>query len=257
MGRASRCRELIIFVNQKRRQALTMPADDNSCLLTVFRGSLPNGAYVWSPFVTKLEARLRFSHVPYGQEAGSPQSAPKRKIPYVEFTDLNGEKRSIGDSTLIIRSLVDNDALPDLNRKLPAVQRAHDLAIRALMEDKVYFYGTREKWCDNYDEMRSNVLAAIPWPLQSVVGWLAHRGILSALHGQGTGRLSDAEVRTLKEEVWHSLNALLTESVKSSLCRRGDDSHDELPFWILGGTEPTEADATVYGFIAGALICTA
>jgi hypothetical protein len=230
---------------------------DNNPQLTVYRGSPPTNAYVWSPFVTKLETRLRLSSVPYRLGGGSPRSAPKGKIPYIEAANPDGQTSTIGDSTLIIRHLVDDGTLPDLNAALSPAQRAHDLAIRALMEDKVYFYGTREKWHDNYAEMRAHALAAVPWPLQVVVGWLASRAVSSGLYQQGTGRLSGEEVHLFKEEVWDSLNALLTESVKTSSRLKSKTNDDDAPFWVLGGLEPTEADATVYGFIAGALVCTA
>ncbi|KAK2601626.1 hypothetical protein QQS21_004861 [Conoideocrella luteorostrata] len=236
-----------------------MPEEDasSSPQLTVFRGSPRGGTYVWSPFVTKLEARLRFSAAQYRLGGGSPRSAPKGKIPYIQLTTPGGQTCTLGDSTLIIRELVENDILPDLNAALRPAQRAHDLAIRALMEDRVYFYGTREKWCDNYMEMRTNMLAAVPWPLQIFVGWLAQRSVTSGLYTQGTGRLTDEEVAMFKEEVWDSLNALLTESVKSDSRKNSKTNDDDAPFWVLGGSEPTEADATVYGFIVGGLVCTA
>lgn len=235
-----------------------MPSPSSALQLTVFRGSPPTNAYVWSPFVTKLEARLRFSRVPYRLAGGSPRSAPKGKIPYVEVAEPDcGAPVTTGDSTLIIRSLVSAGALPDLNAGLPPAQRAHDLAIRALLEDKVYFYGAREKWCDNYAEMRAHVLAHVPWPLDLVAGWLARRAVLGGLYQQGTGRLADGEVRLLAEEAWDGVNALLTESVKAASRRRRRTNDDDAPFWVLGGDEPTEADATLYGFIAGALVCTA
>ncbi|OAA51930.1 glutathione S-transferase [Metarhizium rileyi] len=232
-------------------------ATDTDLQLTVYRGAPPKNAYVWSPFVTKLEARLRFSSVPYRLGGGSPRSAPKGKIPYVSLTDADGEPRTMGDSTLIIRRLVETDTLPDVNAALAPAQRAHDLAIRALMEDRAYFYGAREKWCDNYDEMRAHVLASVPWPLQTVLGWLARRAVFRGLYQQGTGRLAEDEVHLFKEEVWDSLNALLTESVKTSSRQKSKTNDDDVPFWVLGGSEPTEADASVYGFIVGALVCTA
>lgn len=218
--------------------------------LTVCRGGPPTNQYVWSPFVTKLEARLRFDGVAYALGAGSPKTAPRGKIPYVQVEHA-GTVESIGDSSTIIRTLISNGTLSDLNDALSAARRAHDLAVRALMEDKVYFYGTREKWCDNYTAMRSGALAAIPWPLQWLVGLLAYRGVASALYGQGTGRLSDEEVRLLKEEVWEGVDALLAESRQAS-GKAGNE-----PFWVLGGAAPTEADATLFGFVAGALVCTA
>ncbi|KAJ6441333.1 glutathione s-transferase [Purpureocillium lavendulum] len=216
--------------------------------ITVFRGSPPTNAYVWSPFVTKLEARLRFGGVSYGLGGGSPPSAPKGKIPYVEIQQ-GGSKESLGDSGLIIRALVSNGIVRDANAPLTPTQKTHDLAVRSVMEDRVYFYGTREKWCDNYTVMRSNVLSAVPWPLQVIVGWLAYRGVASGLHGQGTGRLTDEEVLAFKEEVWESVDALVVEARQSA---SGNG-----PFWLLGLSEPTEADATLYGFIVGALVCDA
>ncbi|KJZ77232.1 hypothetical protein HIM_03553 [Hirsutella minnesotensis 3608] len=193
------------------------PADK----LTVHRGSPPSNRYVWSPFVTKLEARLRFDGVAYRLGAGSPRSAPKGKIPYVDVRLDDGEHdetrvESLADSTLIIRALVQRGMLHDVNAGLQPAQRAHDLAVRAMLEDRVYFYGSREKWRDNYYAMRAHVLAAVPWPLQVLVGWLAYRGVESGLHGQGTGRLEHEEVQTLKLEVWESINALLVEARRSA-----------------------------------------
>lgn len=225
--------------------------------ITVFRGSPPNNAYVWSPFVTKLEARLRFDGVNYRSASGSPKTAPRGKIPYIEVRNSrdgdSGRPQAMSDSTLIAHSLVANGVLHDLNAALTPARRAHDLAVRALLEDRAYFYGTREKWCDNYPAMRDGVLAAVPWPIRALVGWLAYRGVSSALYGQGTGRLEDEEVLHLKKEAWESINALLEESMAS----RVESTEERDPFWVLGGPEPTEADATVYGFIVGALVCTA
>ncbi|KAH8685219.1 hypothetical protein BGZ61DRAFT_479978 [Ilyonectria robusta] len=215
--------------------------------LTVYRGSAKTGVYVWSPFVIKLEARLRFDGIPYKVGQGSPMSAPRGKIPYIE---LGAAGEQLGDSAFIIRRLVDEGVVADLNAGVPPVQRARDLAIRALVEDKVYFYATREKWCDNYAVMRAGALAAIPWPLQWLVGLLAQRSIARTLYGQGAGRFADDQVATLNEEVWESVAALLTDANRASSGAPG-------PFWVLGGGGPTEADASLFGFVATALVCDA
>lgn len=212
--------------------------------LTLFRGPGKPGVFPWSPFVIKVEARLRFAGVSYRVENGSPMSAPRGKIPYATLGDM-----SLSDSTFIIKDLVREEVIPDLNANISPIQKAQDLAFRALMEDKVYFYGTREKWCDNYDTMRSNTLASIPWPLQILVGWMAYRATTRTLYGQGTGRLRNDEVAGLREEVWESVNALLTEA--RSIVKGG------MPFWALGGSEPTEVDAVLFGFTTSALICIA
>lgn len=110
--------------------------------LILYRGFKGSSTYVWSPFVTKLEARLRFGGLSYRNEAGSPFSGPRGKIPYVAISRPGSADPPplMGDSTLIIRNLVDDGTLEDLNAKLGPVERAHDLALRALLEDKLYWY---------------------------------------------------------------------------------------------------------------------
>ena len=114
--------------------------------LTLYRGWPDQGKHVWSPFVVKLEARLRFAGVSYTAAAGSPTTAPKGKIPYVEYqlqTPSAGAAPApvqMGDSGLITKHLVEEGVLPDLNGGLSPEDRGRDLATRALLEDKLYFY---------------------------------------------------------------------------------------------------------------------
>ncbi len=109
--------------------------------ITLFRGWKGTGSYVWSPFVTKVEARLRFSGIPYHVAAGSPRQSPRGKIPYIELSNLDSAQSTVlSDSTLIINRLVEDEIVDDLNSELSPVEKAHDLALRALLEDKYYFY---------------------------------------------------------------------------------------------------------------------
>ncbi|KKK12783.1 hypothetical protein P175DRAFT_0433330 [Aspergillus ochraceoroseus IBT 24754] len=218
--------------------------------LIIYRGWFNPGLYVWSPFVIKLEARLRFANIPYKTAVGSVRTAPRGKIPYIEIND-EGSSSCIGDSTLIIKHLIERNILADLNGKLSPANKTHDLALRALCEDKLYFYNTHERWTQNYYTMRDHILGAIPYPVRVIVGLLIYRGSVRTLHGQGTGRYSRAEIQMFRNEVWESLNGMLAAAQAEA--KDGDDR----PFWILGGDEPTEADATVFGFIVSGLICTA
>ncbi len=108
--------------------------------LTLYRGWADRGCYVWSPFVTKLELRLRLSKLPYTSEAGSLSTAPMGKIPYVEVRSKEGSPLLLGDSTLIIKRLVELDYLDDLSISISSAAKVHDIALRALLEDKLYFY---------------------------------------------------------------------------------------------------------------------
>lgn len=95
--------------------------------------------------------------------------------------------------------------------------------------------------------MRDSALSAIPWPLRWFIGLISHRAVTRALYGQGTGRFTDEEVSQLKQETWESLNELLGEAKRASI-------DDVGPFWVLGGEGPSGADATVFGFVASALV---
>lgn len=113
---------------------------------------------------------------------------------------------------------------------------------------------TYERWQQCYYTMRPVVLAALPYPVQLVVGLLAYRGNKQTLYGQGTGRLTPEEITTFRQEIWTSINDLLVAAV---------DANPEVKFqrdtvfWLFGGNEPSEADSTLFGFIASALVCAA
>ena len=117
--------------------------------ITVYRGWKDSVKYIWSPFVTKLEFRLRHGGLSYQTDAGSMSKAPKGKLPYITITEIDsksgdtGNSTSLADSTLIIQALMENGLLEDVNAPLSPADRAHDLALRALLEDKLYFYHVR------------------------------------------------------------------------------------------------------------------
>ena len=108
--------------------------------LTMFRGFAENGCYVWSPFVTKLEARLRFGNISYRTEPGSLSKAPRGKVPYVSIDHGDGNCETLSDSTLISQALIESGVLEDLNGNLTATLKLQDLSLRALLEEKLYFY---------------------------------------------------------------------------------------------------------------------
>ncbi|KAB5545474.1 hypothetical protein GE09DRAFT_210555 [Coniochaeta sp. 2T2.1] len=236
--------------------------------ITLFRGWLDPGKHVWSPFVIKIEARLRFARVKYATDRGSPLHAPKGKIPYLEYHgqlppdvvdassiryDENLEPIvSLADSSLIIKTLTKAGVLPDLNAGLTAQEKTLDLGIRTMLEDRLYFYHTRERWIDNYYTMRDHALSAIPYPLRIIVGILAARKHSAMLYGQGTLRFTQEELTGFKHEIWGTLAGLLQVRKTEAQSRSKTG-----PFWVLGGEEPTEADAVLFGFVITVLVSTA
>lgn len=129
-----------------QKQAQT--TDGSTPDITIFRGWDDPGKYVWSPFVTKLEARLRFAGVRYNVDCGSLQAAPRGKIPYIECSAPASSSQNPGtakkvilsDSALIIKTFAERGTIPDLNAAILPEDRAKDLALRAVLENKLYYY---------------------------------------------------------------------------------------------------------------------
>jgi hypothetical protein len=163
------------------------------------------------------------------------------QIPWVEV--------SVPGQEPVTKALIDESLMDDLNVNLTAKEKAQDLAIRAMLEEKLFFYNARERWVDNYYTMRDYSMAKLPFPQRYVFGLLAHRAILRTLHGQGTGRFSSEEVHVFRKQIWESVNAILEESRRRAKPKEC--------FWVMGGEKPTEADATVYGFIISAVVADA
>lgn len=104
----------------------------------------------------------------------------------------------------------------------------------------------RERWLENFYVQRDKALYSLPYPIRVVVGFLVHRTVSSTLHGQGSGRLTAEEVRGLKTEIWQTIDQALEQRLREA-------SSKEAPVWVLGGKQPTEADATLFGFIVSVL----
>ncbi len=116
----------------------------DSLSLTLFRGFPISASYVWSPFVTKLEARFRFAGLAYKLDEGAPPKGPRGKVPYIAISKTSdAAPEVISDTTLISKRFVADGLAEDLNGKLTAAEKAQDLAVRALLEDKLFFYQVR------------------------------------------------------------------------------------------------------------------
>ncbi|KAI0203639.1 hypothetical protein F4808DRAFT_26057 [Astrocystis sublimbata] len=101
------------------------------------------------------------------------------------------------------------------------------------------------------------VMWPIPWAIRVLVGNLAYRNTVATLHGQGTGRFTPDEIAAFRREIWESFSDLLLESRTKTRSEAATTKTGPEPFWVLGGPQPTEADASLFGFVSSALICTA
>ena len=200
--------------------------------ITVFLGFPNAGNYTWSPFVTKLEARFRFANIAYRVETGSIPKAPRGKVPYVTIEDDGSAPQTLADSTLITNALIENGWIDDLNSRRSPIEKLQDVALKALLEDKLAFYQTYERWVLNYYTMRSTILASLPWPVQTLVGLLIYRKVTRNLQGQGTLKFKDEEIAFFRRDIWEHINGLVSVAHAKHASRKG-------PFWVWGGSTPT------------------
>ncbi|GIC93541.1 uncharacterized protein Aud_010029 [Aspergillus udagawae] len=85
--------------------------------------------------------------------------------------------------------------------------------------------------------MRSKILAALPRPVQVVVGNIIYRKVTRNLQGQGIMAFTEDEICAFRQEIWESLNALVAEAQAKQSDRHG-------PFWIWGGEGRRRAPAS-------------
>ncbi len=185
-----------------------------------------------SPFVTKAEVLLKMSGLPYRTTIGDPRKAPKRKLPFIEDDHV-----MIADSTLIRLHLEDRHGI-DFGKGLTDAQRGYAWAIEKMLEDNLYWVLMRERWMqpENFDKGPRTFFSIVPAPMRPLVIAKVKREVRRDLHGQGTSRLSRAEMERVATRTIDSLEAVL-----------GDKP------WLMG-EEPHGVDATGFAFVA-ALMC--
>lgn len=154
----------------------------------------PWDIYSASPFCAKLEAFLRWQHIPYiSATASRLRSAPKKKIPYIEYDDESGRKVTLGDSQFIIEHLTRIYQLQP-EKGLSDEQKAQGRAIRYLCEESLYRAMGYFRWVD--DEGFHIMADAFFKPsfLRPAMLWAVRRYAHKQLLMQGIARHSREEV---------------------------------------------------------------
>lgn len=184
-----------------------------------------------SPFVIKAEMLLKLAEVPYRADTHGFSKAPKGKLPYIVD---DGE--TVADSTFI-RWHIEKKYGIDFDAPLNKQERAVAWAFTKLAEDHLYWPALHDRWLDdgNFQKGPARFFDRVPFPVRPVVVAMVRRGVRRALHQQGTGRHSRAEIAALSI---HAIDAIA-------------DYLGDKPFFM--GAEPTAVDATVFGFVAGIL----
>ncbi|KZO90126.1 hypothetical protein CALVIDRAFT_542966 [Calocera viscosa TUFC12733] len=206
-----------------------------SLKLFVFEKPLSEPSH--SYFCNKAECYFRATGLEYSVEHTLPFSAPKGKLPFVEFPD--GEK--LPDTFFIIRRLVSTGQCKDLDASLTPVQRADSLAWQGWIDDRIYpaTVWTRFGNDQNWNEMYNETFGTIPFGLRQAIAWYMRRGAKASLWGHGIARHSDEEVQEI-------LQGFL-DAVQAKLDIVGEEG------WLMGGDSPSMVDVCVYAWCANCL----
>ena len=184
-----------------------------------------------SPFCLKVEAWLKLAGLPFSiHHTIAPNRAPKGKLPYIRLDD-----QCVCDSDTIIATLAARSGI-HLDNALDAREAAELHALVRMLEHHYYWAMVWSRWVGpNWALTRAEISQAMPFGVRHIVPKIIHRQIRRDLHGQGLGRLGEAEIyRRANQDM-----------------AAASDYLGDRPY--LGGAQPVTADAAFYGLIANAL----
>ncbi|PCI38273.1 MAG: glutathione S-transferase [Rhodospirillaceae bacterium] len=190
---------------------------------------LPNA----SLFCMKVETLLRMAGLDYEtQMVKDPSTLPKGKAPMITDGDT-----SVADSSFIAKYLESKHGA-DFNAGLSDEQKATAHMVQVMIEERTYWALAYSRWIDedNWDGVKNVYFGRIPMPMRMAVSKLAQKSMTRNLQGHGIGRHE-------KDEIY----ALAISDVQTLAIVMGDK-----PFVM--GDDPTLVDATVYAFLANALV---
>lgn len=177
-----------------------------------------------SPFCTKAICLLNMAGVQWTLLPGSDsRKAPVGKLPVL----LDGST-VIHDSDNI-RYYLEEHYAADFDAGLSDIQKAQSRALIRMSEEHLYFCQMYDRWVDDasWTHVRVRFFASLPPVMRTVIPKLVRRNVLSALKGQGIGRLSYDEMCSRAHLDICAIETLL--------------SHERFLF----GQVPTAADASV------------
>lgn len=182
-----------------------------------------------SPFVMKTMIHLRMAGLEYEVRRGmaSLQRSPRHKLPFIE-----DKGRVIADSTLIKEYLEGTYGI-DFDAGYDARDRAIGYAVQKMLEESAYFAAIHRRWvrADGWAVVQREMLGAIPPAIRWLIAPRIQKQVRRQLYGQGTGRMTDAEVDMIAERSAKAVSDVLGDS----------------PYLL--GERPSSADATVLAFL--------
>ena len=180
-----------------------------------------------SPFVMKTDIQLQLLGVTFERAIANLDSVKKHKAPYVMH-----EGQVVEDSTFI-RDYFEKKLGRDLDQGLNAEQRGVAWATERMLEDRLVFVVSHERWMedDNFQRGPAQFFAGVPEAMRAQVIRETRDSMRAMLVRHGIGRHSR------EERMW-----LASRDIAAVAAVLGDK-----PFMF--GSAPTALDASAFGIL--------
>jgi glutathione S-transferase len=201
-------------------------------MITLYQFSPVWGLLNASPFCMKLELYLQLAKIPYQIKAiNDPRKAPKGKLPFIR----DGET-VIADSQWIIAYLKEKYGDP-LDGGLDSQAKATLHCIQRMLDEHFHWVFVYARWTDpvGWPVIAPVFFHGVPKWIRSFIAHRMRKYIQSALHYQGLGRHTSAEIYAMGKADMEAIVQIL-----------GDKPY------LLGDT-PTTVDLCLYAYLANIL----
>ena len=161
-----------------------------------------------NPFCMKLEGFLRLADIPHQIIVeNNPSKGPKGKTPFIRDNGV-----TIGDSEIIIEYLESKVGF-DMDGHLSTHQKAVHHSVIKMLEEHFFWAMVYSRWvdADNFKALSNELLAEIPPPISTFLGWKLRKQAIAQLDAQGLGRHNEEEIYKKAERDIKTLSELLEE----------------------------------------------
>lgn len=186
-----------------------------------------------SPFVVKVDAFMKMAALPFEVIASTNnlKIAPKGKLPFIVDNNESDEK-TIADSQAILEYLTDKYQV-SLDEHLSPEQKAQAYLFTKSLDESLYWCLVYSRWIleDTWPQVNKTFFGTLPFLLRLFIPSLIRKSVKKNLHGQGTGRHSQAEILAISDKSFAALSTLLGDQMY--FFNNKESSFDAVAYSIL------------------------
>ena len=217
----------VVKRNTKPKETVLLKPDFERDTVYLIQFPVSPSSRTISPFSLKVESWLRLNNIKY-ENIHTLKFGPKGQIPYIE---LNGEQ--IPDSNVIIERLEEKFGVQRFAGEVTAEQRAAAHALTVMLENHTAIAGFHWRYGRNMDAFLE--VAAKYYPQSGLKFWRLVQPYMTrfktVMHGLG-------------RHEYHEIDAFSCKDLKAVSEFLGEKT------FLLGGTEPTLLDCTVFAHLS-------